>query len=251
MINYQKDLQITQWKNYYYKRETKSRNMKFQSYKQSMVTYFKCRKMILFVFLFSFSNIKAQSAKQVFESPDLPSLVSSAKMVAILPFKVSISYKKAPKGMTLEQNKDNEKAESTQMQEGMYTYLLRKSKDFSVSFLEVDRTNALLRKANVFDRVDELTADTLCKILGVDALIKSSYSYQKIGTQGGAIATALLFGVASNTGSGQLVMQINRATDGAMMWRMSKEMNEGAFSSANELMERMMRKVGRNFPFQK
>jgi hypothetical protein len=31
---------------------------------------------------------------------------------------------------------------------------------------------------------------------------------------------------------------------------MSKEMDEGTFSSANELMERMMRKVGRNFPFE-
>lgn len=225
--------------------------MKFQSFNQSIISFFKCVVLSSFFFFSSIFYVDAQSAKQVFESPDLPNLVSTAKTVAILPFKVSISYKKAPKGMTLEQTKDNEKAESTQMQEGMYTYLLRKSKDFSVSFLEVDRTNALLRKANVFDRVDELTADTLCKILGVDALIKSSYSYQKTGTQGGAIATSLIFGVSTNTGSGQLVMQINRATDGAMMWRMSKEMNEGAFSSANELMERMMRKVGRNFPFQK
>jgi hypothetical protein len=46
-------------------------------------------------------------------------------------------------------------------------------------------------------------------------------------------------------------MQIYGAKDGELAWRMSKEMNEGAFSSANELMERMMRKVGRVFPFEK
>jgi len=193
----------------------------------------------------------SQSAKQIFESPDLKSMLYTAKTVAILPFKVSISYKRMPKNVTLEQIKNNEKAESGQMQEGMYTYLLRKSKDYSVSFQEVERTNALLKKAGVFESFDEVLADSLCKILGVDAVIKSSWSYQKTGSEGAAIATAVLFGVATNTGSGQLVMQINRATDGGMMWRMAKEMNEGAFSSANILMERMMRKVGRVFPFEK
>ena len=193
----------------------------------------------------------SQSAKQIFESPDLQSMLYTAKTVAILPFKVSISYKRMPKGISLDQIKENEKAESVQMQEGMYTYLLRKSKDYSVSFQEVDRTNALLKKAGLFESADEILADSLCKILGVDALIKSSWSYQKTGSEGAAIATALLFGVATNTGSGQLVMQINRSKDGGMMWRMAKEMNEGAFSSANILMERMMRKVGRVFPFEK
>lgn len=210
------------------------------------------KKFLIVTILMSFAVIGySQSAKQIFESPDLKSMLYTAKTVAILPFKVSISYKRMPKGISLDQIKENEKAESVQMQEGMYTYLLRKSKDYSVSFQEVDRTNALLKKAGVFESVDEILADSLCKILGVDAVIKSSWSYQKTGSEGAAIATALLFGVATNTGSGQLVMQINRSKDGGMMWRMAKEMNEGAFSSANILMERMMRKVGRVFPFEK
>jgi hypothetical protein len=210
------------------------------------------KKFIIVSFLVSFALFGySQSAKQIFESPDLKSMLSTAKTVAILPFKVSISYKRMPKNVTLDQIKENEKAESFQMQDGMYTYLLRKSKDYTVSFQEVDRTNALLKKAGVFESVDDILADSLCKILGVDAVIKSSWSYQKTGSEGAAIATAVLFGVATNTGSGQLVMQINRAKDGGMMWRMAKEMNEGAFSSANLLMERMMRKVGRVFPFEK
>lgn len=210
------------------------------------------KKFLIVTILMSFAVIGySQSAKQIFESPDLKSMLYTAKTVAILPFKVSISYKRMPKGISLDQIKENEKAESVQMQEGMYTYLLRKSKDYSVSFQEVDRTNALLKKAGVFESVDEILADSLCKILGVDAVIKSSWSYQKTGSEGAAIATALLFGVSTNTGSGQLVMQINRSKDGGMMWRMAKEMNEGAFSSANILMERMMRKVGRVFPFEK
>ena len=35
------------------------------------------------------------------------------------------------------------------------------------------------------------------------------------------------------------------------LWRFSKTMDETAFSSANQLMERMMKKVSRNFPYEK
>jgi hypothetical protein len=54
---------------------------------------------VLMLFVF-FGN--SQSAKQIFESPDLKSMLYTAKTVAILPFKVSISYKRLPKNVTLE-----------------------------------------------------------------------------------------------------------------------------------------------------
>jgi hypothetical protein len=209
------------------------------------------KKLLLIASVFIYTASFSQGAKQIFESPNLKSVVYSAKKVAILPFNVSISYKKMPKGMSLDQIKDNEKAESIQMQQGMYTYLLRKLDNYSVSFQEVDRTNSLLKKNGVFDNLDDVLSDSLCKILGVDAIIKSSWTYAKTGSEAGAIASALLLGVSKGTGSGQLVMQINSAKDGEMVWRMSKEMTESAFSSANALMEQMMRKVGRVFPFEK
>jgi len=209
------------------------------------------KKLLLIALVFIYTASFSQGAKQIFESPNLKSVVYNAKKVAILPFNVSISYKKMPKGMSLDQIKDNEKAESIQMQQGMYTYLLRKLDNYSVSFQEVDRTNSLLKKNGVFDNLDDVLSDSLCKILGVDAIIKSSWTYAKTGSEAGAIASALLLGVSKGTGSGQLVMQINSAIDGEMVWRMSKEMTESAFSSANALMEQMMRKVGRVFPFEK
>ncbi|MFN5931428.1 MAG: hypothetical protein ACK42F_07550, partial [Sphingobacteriales bacterium] len=104
-------------------------------------------------------------------------VVASAKTVAILPFNVVISYKKMPMGMTLDMVKENERQESTQMQQGMYTYLLRKSNDYSVTFQDVDRTNALLKKAGVFETLGDIMADSICKILNVDAVIKCNWSY--------------------------------------------------------------------------
>ena len=104
------------------------------------------KKLLLIASLFIYTDSFCQTERQIFEYPNLKSLISTAKKVAILPFNVSISYEKMPKGMSLDQIKDNEKAESIQMQQGMYTYLLRKLDNYSVSFQEVDRTNSLLKK---------------------------------------------------------------------------------------------------------
>ncbi len=204
--------------------------------------------LIIIVFL-SFFKTNGQATKQIYASPQLERLISTAKTAAILPFNVSISYKKMPKGATVESIKEDEKKESIQMQQGMYTFLLRKSDDYSVSFQDPERTNALLKKAGVFESFGELLYDSIAKILGVDVVIKSSWNYAKTGSEAGAIVSAVLLGVSKSTGSGQLVMQVYSGANGELAWRMSKEMNESGFSSANELMERMMRKVGRNFPF--
>ena len=46
-------------------------------------------------------------------------------------------------------------------------------------------------------------------------------------------------------------MNINDGKSGELLWCFTKEMNEGAFSSANEMDERMMRKETSNFPYEK
>lgn len=193
-----------------------------------------------------------ETAKQVFESPKMKEVVATHKTVAILPYKATISYKRLPKNFNAEANKREEENLSTSMQSGMYTYLLRKANDFSVSFQDVERTNAILKQQGVYDRLDAMTQDSIAKILGVDAVIKCSYKYEKTGSEGGAIAKTILLGAGTGkVASGQLTMQIYNGGDGDLLWRFYKEMNEDVLSSANQVMERMMRKVGRNFPYEK
>ena len=196
------------------------------------------------------TEIKAQ--KQIFEIPGLRDSIAKQKIVAILPFKATISYKRMPKNFDAEGNKRDQINLASNMQQGMYTYLLRKSDNYSVSFQEVERTNILLKQAKIYDSLDLLLPDSICKILKVDAVIKGIFTYEKTGSEAGAIAKAVLFGFGGSTGTGSLTMQINGATgSGALLWRFYKEMNEGIGSSGNELMERMMRKVSRNFPYEK
>ncbi len=211
----------------------------------------KQKTLLLIVFFCLFFIDAFSQAKQVFEAPDLKKILATQKMVAILPLRVTISFKKFPKNYDAANNAVQEKEEGINMQQGMYTYLLRKANDYIVSFQDVQRTNILLKQAGVYDKLDVITADSLCKILKVDAVIQASYAYEKTGSEAAAIAKTLVFGFGGSTASGSLTMQINNGADGNLLWRFYKQMNEGIFSTADELMERMMRKVARNFPYEK
>lgn len=194
-------------------------------------------------------NIFAQ--KQMYSSPNLTAAIAQHKSVAIIPFRATISYKRLPKNFDAEGNKADEKKSSLNMQSGMFTYLLKKQEKYTVIFQDIARTNTLLKQAGVFDKLDEILPDSLCRILKVDAIINSAYAYEKTGSAGASIATAALFGYASSTGSGSLTMQIYDGKDGNLLWRFYKQMDENIYSSGDEIMERMMRKVSRNFPYEK
>lgn len=208
--------------------------------------------LIVSTFLLSLSSsAQFESNKQIFSSPNLKDSIAKHKIVAILPFRVTISYKRMPKNFDAEANKAEEEKGGLNLQSGMYTFLLRKSDDYTVQFQETERTNILLKNAKVFDKLDEILPDSLCKILHVDAVIKCAYAYEKTGSEAGALAKVILVGGSGKTGSGALTMQIYTGSSGELLWRFYKEMNENISSNGNEIMERMMKKVARNFPYEK
>lgn len=207
---------------------------------------------LIAAFICKSSVAKFEGSKQVFSSPKLKTEIPTHKTVAILPFNTSISYKRLPKNFDEAANKADQNTMAANLQQGMYTYLLRKSIKYRVSFQDVERTNALLKQKGLYDKLNEITQNSICKALGVDAVVKGSYAYERTGSEGGAIVKGILLGSSfAKTGSCSLTMQIYNGKDGDLLWRFYKEMNEDITSSANEVMERMMRKVARNFPYAK
>jgi hypothetical protein len=191
-----------------------------------------------------------ESAKQVFESPKLQTEIGTHKLVAILPFTVSIKYKKPPKNFNAEANRDQEKSMSKSIQSSMYTFLLRKGESYSVEFQDVEKSNILLKKAGMLDKMDEFTKDEIAKTLGVDAVIGGTFESEQTRSDGAAIATTILFGsMGGKTGSGTSVLTLNNGKDGELLWRFFKTMDDNIFSSTDDLVERMMRKISRNFPY--
>jgi len=201
-------------------------------------------------FLLFLSNAFCQTSKQVFESPNLKEVIASHKQVAIIPFTATITYRHTPKGVTAESNLADERKMAKEIQSSMYTYLLRRAKDYSVDFQEVDKTNILLTKAGLMDKLGETTSDELAKALGVDAIISGIYAVEHTKTEGGAIASVVLFGAfAGGDKTGTLTMKINDGKNGSLLWRFAKSMEGSLFTSTDDLISHMMRKVSRNFPY--
>jgi hypothetical protein len=209
-------------------------------------------KIILSVCFLGVSVFSFAQDKQIYQILNIKEIISTHKTVAILPFNATISYRKQPKDFDATANKEAEQKLGYDMQTGMYTFLLRKSADYTVGVQDVEKTNTLLRKNNLIDKLAETAPEELAKILGVDAVIKCSYSYQKTKSEGGAIALTLLVGFGTGSvATGALTMQINDGKNGDLVWRFYKQMAEDVMSSPAAMMERMMRKVGRNFPYEK
>ena len=193
-----------------------------------------------------------ENAKQVYESPNLKSSIAAHKTVAILPFASKISFRKQPENFNPEAHAQKENAMGAAIQSSMYTFLLRKSKNYSVEFQDVEKTNILLKRAGLLDKLNEVTKDEVAKALGVDAVISGKYETEQTRSEAGAIVTTVLFGgLGSKTGSGSLTMVINDGETGNMLWRFYKAMNDDVFSSSDDVIDRMMRKVSRNFPYSK
>lgn len=205
----------------------------------------------LFLFLLlSVMNVFGQ--KQVFTAKDLKERISTHKSVAILPFPTYITYRKQPKNFDEEANKEQEKKMAKQIQSSMYTFLLRKADSYSVSFQDVDKTNALLKKTGIENKLDEMSKNEIAKILGVDAVIGGKFEQEQSRSEAGAIVTTVLIGFGTGkTGSGTLTLTINDGKDGELLWRFFNTMNDNVLRSTDDLVERMMRKVSRNFPYQK
>ena len=213
------------------------------------------KKILLMLFVVGVGlNAKAQfeGSKQVFESPKLKAEKATHKLVAILPFATKISYKKMPKNFNAEANRDQEKTMSKSIQSSMYTFLLRKASDYTVEFQDVYKTNILLKKAGIQDKLDEMTKDEIAKALGVDAVLGGSFETEQTKSEAGAIASAVLFGgFGGKTGTGTLTLTLNSGASGDLLWRFFKTMNDNITTSTDDLVEHMMRKVSRNFPYSK
>ncbi|TFF38430.1 hypothetical protein [Mucilaginibacter psychrotolerans] len=211
------------------------------------------KKFLLFIGISVFSIhafAQFESSKQIYESPKLKDAIKTHKLVAILPFKVTISYKRPPKNFDAAANHDQELKLGKSIQSSMYTYLLRKADNYSVSFQDIEKTMVLLNRAKYTDSLEIHTKDEIAKVLGVDAVIFGTYEQETTKSEAGAIVTTALFGF-SKTGEGSITMQIANGSDGELLWRYNKKMNEGLLTSTDDVIERQMRKISRNFPYSK
>ncbi|MBN1939522.1 MAG: hypothetical protein JW843_08045 [Candidatus Aminicenantes bacterium] len=190
------------------------------------------------------------SCATVYRSPQFHQMRPQHRLVALLPFDVSISSTRLPKGMTIEMLKEMEKDEGYGTQALFYARFLRRSSDFAVSFQDVDKTNALLAQNNIeFAALRTVTKEELARILGVDAVISGKIQREKPMSEAAAIALGVLVGFWGSTNKVNVDLTIHDGASGELFWKYSHELSGGLGSSSEQLVKAFTRKIARNFPY--
>lgn len=192
-------------------------------------------------------------SRAIYVHPKFYSLAKNHEKVAVLPFNVQIGLRPDDrKKITEEQVAEMEREQGVAAQNALASWFLRKQKtsDFAVEFQDVQKTNALLTKAGL--DIHDLSAHTpqeLAEILGVDAVMGGAMQTTKPMSEGASIALGVAFGVWGPTNAGNVTINLSNAKDGTLLWKYDKELSRGLGSDMNVLMDTLMRKASRQFPY--
>lgn len=199
--------------------------------------------------LFVAATALSSCGPTIYKADGLEASKSKMKVLAILPFTISIDSKKLPKGATIETLKESEDKTGYDIQNNIYTWLLHRQKRYTVSFQDVDRTNALLKQAGIsYDDIILKDKGDLCELLGVDGIVSGKATMSKPMSEGGAIALALLAGYGGNTNKITATLTIHNAQS-ALLWKYDYHVSGGLGSSAESISDKLMRKCSRKFPY--
>jgi hypothetical protein len=136
---------------------------------------------------------------KIYKSAEFDSAFAKHKTVAILPAEVTSRLRpNEAKKVTAEQIEEQNEKTGYDIQDKMYSWFLRRSEKYkyTVTFQDVSRTNALLKKAGInYKNLSAKDKVEIAQVLGVDAVIQNRSSMDKPMSEGAAVALGLLVGV--------------------------------------------------------
>lgn len=192
-------------------------------------------------------------SRAIYVHPKFYALAKNHEKVAVLPFNVQIDLRPDDrKKISEDQLAEMEREQGVAAQNALASWFLKKQKssDFAIEFQDVQKTNALLTKAGI--DIHDLSAHTpqeLAEILGVDAVMGGGMQTTKPMSEGASIALGVAFGVWGPTNAGNVTINLSNAKDGTLLWKYDKELSRGLGSDMNVLMDTLMRKASKKFPY--
>ena len=210
-----------------------------------MKKYFLQIVLIAFVF--------ASCGPKIYKSSAFDDALTKHKTVAILPADVSTRLRpNEAKKVTVEQLNDINEKTGFAIQDKMYSWFLRRSDkyQYTVTFQDITRTNALLKQAGIsYNDLATKDRTELSKLLGVDAILQNRTSLDKPMSDGAAVAVGVIFGVWGNTNSAQTTINIHDGKSGNLLWKYDYEAAGSIGSSADKLVNALMRNASKKFPY--
>ena len=182
-----------------------------------------------------------------FNSPDAGNLAENHRLVAIAPPVVTIQ---ATKKMTPQDVEQQQKAESKNFQDEIYSWMLKRKSQGKIKpeIQDLQTTNAKLRQAGFPESL--LTVNQMCEALGVDGIISSDFHLSKPMTEGAAVVTTILIGVGT-TNEVHTSMSINDCSQQKVIWNYDHKFSGGIGSTPSRLVDGLMREASKKMPYVK
>ena len=189
----------------------------------------------------------------LYENPDFDRLTTSHEMIAILPFKASVTLRpKQMKDITPEQLQKMEESEGLSIQSAMHSWFLKqdKQKKLKIKVQDPNTTNALLRRNNITpEYIADYTPDELAEILGVDAVIMGTFETNKPMSEGASVALGMLVGFYGTTNKAIINLSIYNAEQVELLVNYNKAVAGSFGSSTEDLINILMRKASRRISY--
>lgn len=197
--------------------------------------------------------LAACSTHKAYLNPQFSAVAAPHKEIAVLPFAVTISRERLPRHITPEEILKMEREEGRAVQVQLHQQLLQRSREYTVAFQDVARTNALLAQAGLQqDSLQTRTREEIARILGVDGIVSGTISRSKPMATGTAIALAVLFGGAfmGPTNQVSVDLSLHNGADGILLWTFSNKYSGSLGSTPERLAEAMVGSIARRLPYQ-
>lgn len=194
------------------------------------------------------------AAPTVYKNQNFADITSTHKVVAVLPFKVTIASNKLPKEYTPEMIAKAEEDEGYQFQKALYSALLEKQGkgEYTVQFQDCDQTNARLTQADItYGNIAGCTRDSLARLLGVDGLIGGTIHRTQPMSTGMAVTLGLLVGAWGSTNRVDVDLKVHNGADGALLWSYAHQASGSVGSSSDQLAKSLMKNISKKFPYRK
>ncbi|GAA0561050.1 hypothetical protein GCM10009415_48800 [Chitinophaga japonensis] len=171
------------------------------------------------------------------------------RIIAVLPFKTRTAYFKPQSKDAVQALQEREAAEGLQLQEALYNAMTQDEEKLLVDVQDWQLTDSLLKAARVdFRNVNNLDAQSLCRLLKVDAVLTGELAELRVSR---TYTTSTLIFAASKTK--RMIIELYDGKTGDHIWNFEKELDvAGIFDTEkhNQYLEkRLLKAFIRKFPY--
>ncbi len=206
---------------------------------------------LFFYILLVIPFFSLQAQKNIYESDKFEILSEDHKILAILPFFTDLALKENVNESDLTKL---EEREGYAVQDALETYFGRgkKRKKFSVDFQNTNNTNALLAQKNItYQNIDTYTIKELSEILGVDGIVSGNMNLNILLSEGIPSDFSFIDYLLGDANYGRIGIKVSDGITGKLLWKYEKEINKKSGRNTTDLIESMMKKATRKFPYDK